>query len=104
MPSDASHADARDRTALSWERSALTLGALAAIFLSVADRVAWLAMPAALLLGLAAVAVALYARGLARRRARAAVPVAPAWAAGSALTAIVLLTALFATAVVIVQA
>lgn len=102
MPSDASDADARDRTALSWERSALALGVLAALFVSAADRGPWLALPVAVLLALAGLAVAAYGRGLARRRALGT-PVAPAWSAARGLTAVTLLSVVFAIAVVIGQ-
>jgi Domain of unknown function (DUF202) len=104
MPSDASDADARDRTALSWERSAIALGLLAALFLPAADHRPWPALAAAGMMAIAAIAVFVFGLRLARRRVPAATRVVPEWAAVRALTAITLLSVLLATLVTVAQA
>jgi hypothetical protein len=93
---------ADERTALSWERSGLALAIVAALLVSASYRGPWLGIPAAALLGVAAVTFATRGRQLAHRRASDAVPVRPEWSAAGALTAVTLLAVVLAAALLVI--
>jgi len=92
---------ADERSALSWERSALALAMIAGLFVSAAYRVPWIGIPAGALHLAAASAVAVRGRALARRRSAHRLPLPPEWAAARALAIATLASVLMAAALII---
>ncbi len=92
---------ADERSALSWERSALALVVIAGLFVSAAHRVPWIGIPAGAVHLAAASAVAIRGQVLARRRAAQRLPLPPDWMAARALTIATLASVTIAAALII---
>jgi hypothetical protein len=92
---------ADERSALSWERTALALATIAGLCFSAAERVPWIGIPAGAMHLTVAAAVAVRGHALARRRAAHRLPLAPEWAAARALTIATLASVTIAAALVV---